>query len=168
MEIKDINRYLMEWILDFIYTGKYTLPGGTIVPSTGYCNHMLAAIRNGPPSASRIFKVKCAAAGKDLRPSHLLPHVRLYALADYFGMPESKAFARQGVMDVLHVYLGDEELNWADALEEVFSSTPDVDRGLRQVLIDIMKAHPGVWVDDGAVGFWLDDHSDVLEQVDCD
>jgi hypothetical protein len=158
----------MKWILYFIYTGKYTLPGGTIVPSTGYCNHTLAAVRDGPPSSSRIFKVKCAAAGKSLRPSHLLPHIRIYAIADYFDMSKLKTFARQGVIDVLHVYWGDEELNWYDALEEVFSNTPDVDRGLRQVLVDVLKAHPGVWVDDGAVGFWLDDHPDVLEQVDYD
>jgi hypothetical protein len=156
----------MKWTLDFMYTGRYHPPGGTLVPSTGYCIHTRASIRDGPPSSPRIFKYKCAAAGKNLHPSHLLPHIRIYGMADYFHMDDLKTFARQCVIDVLHVYWGDVE--WVDALDEAFSNTPEEDRGLRQVLVDVLKAHPGVWVDDGDVGYFLDDNFDILDEVDAD
>jgi hypothetical protein len=35
--IQEINHHLLKWTLDFIYTGCYSLPGGDLVPSTGYC-----------------------------------------------------------------------------------------------------------------------------------
>jgi hypothetical protein len=140
-----------------IETITYFVPG----------NHNRASILVGPPASPRIFKHKCAVAGKFVHPSHLLPHVRIYAIADYMHMGDLKTFVRQCVMDVLHVYWSDEELEWVDALDEAFSNTPAEDRGLRQVLVDCLKAHPGVWVDDGDVGFFLDDNFDILDEVDA-
>lgn len=148
-----------------MYTGKYILPLGDSIPLTGFCNHDRASFERDLIRA-RILKRKCAAAGKVLAPAHLLPHIHIYALADYFDMEDLKGFAGQGVMDVLHVYWNDKKIKLRNALDLAFTTTPDEDLGVRQPLIDILFAHPGLWVDDGDVRSWLEDNADVFEEVD--
>lgn len=97
-----------------------------------------------------------------------MSHIRIYTIADYFGMSDLKTYCRQGTQDVLHVYWDDEELDLADALEEAFISTPEGDCGIRSVLVDTLKDHPGLWVNEGDVQDWLDDNPKVREEVDPD
>ena len=158
----------MKHILDYMYTSTYQFPGGETVHHTAYCNHSTYALLHGPPTAPQIFKRKCPCAGKTLSASHLLLHVRIYTVADYFDMLDLKAFARQGVIDVLHVYWQYEGLDLADALEEAFTSTLDDDKGIRDVLVDAMKIHPGLVVDEGDVEEWLEDHPEVKARVNWD
>jgi hypothetical protein len=149
-----------------MYTERYILPKGKIVPSTGYCQHNLAALPHIPPDTPRIFKRKCPCAGTDTSPLHLLTHIYVYALGDYLGMPKLKEFARNGVLDVLHVHWNDKDLKLAEALNEAFSSTLDRDLGIRKALVKTLRAHPGLWVDDGDIKTWLEAHPDVLEKVE--
>ena len=158
----------MKHVLDFMYCNQYTLRGGTVVPTTDYCNHTTAALRDGPLRSHAIFRRECTCKGKRLCPSHLMPHVRIYAIADYLGMAALKNYARQGTLDVLHVYWDAEELELADALEEAFTNTPEDDRGIRDVLMNILREHPGFWVDEGSVQDWLDDNPEAAEKVDYD
>jgi hypothetical protein len=72
------------------------------------------------------------------------------------------------VVDVLHVYWQYKGLDLADALEEAFTSTPDDDTGIRDVLVDAMKEHPGLVVDEGDVEDWLEEHPEVRERVNWD
>jgi hypothetical protein len=95
-------------------------------------------------------------------------HVHVYTVADYFDMADLKTYARQGVVDVLHVYWQYKGLDLADALEEAFMSTPDDDVGIRDVLVNAMKEHPGLVVDEGDVEDWLEDHPEVRERVNWD
>ncbi|KAF1916036.1 hypothetical protein BDU57DRAFT_556329 [Ampelomyces quisqualis] len=167
VSLEDVSRRILKYTLDFMYIGRYALPLGDNIPLTGFCNHARASFERDLLRA-RILKRKCAAAGKVLAPAHLLPHIHVYALADYFDMADLKAFARQGVKDVLHVYWNDKRIKLRNALDLAFSTTPDEDRGVRQPLIDILFAHPGLWVDDGDVRSWLEEHPDIFEEVDRD
>lgn len=161
-----VSHRSMKCTLHFIYSGRYDFANGEIVPSTGYCNHDHAGFDKDKPQRARIFKRKCPCAGSTVSPSHLLPHICVYAIADYLDMPSLKAFARQGVINILHVCWNDARLDIKAALEMAFSNTPDGDRGLRQVLVDTLVGHPSLWVDDGGVGYWLDEHPEVLNEVD--
>lgn len=156
----------MDHVLGFIYTNDYTLPGGTAVSTTGWCNHTSAALLDGPLRGPQIFKRKCPCRGRVLCFSHLLPHIRIYAIGDYFDIPDLKLFAQRCTQEVLHVYWADEELELADALEEAFTSTPDEDRGVRDALVGVLKEHPGLWVDDGDVSDWLSNNPKVMDEVE--
>lgn len=83
-------------------------------------------------------------------------------------MPALKEYARKATRDVLHVCWNEceGELALAEALEDAFAGTPDEDRGVRDALVETLKEHPGLWVDEGAVAEWLDGHEDVREEVD--
>ena len=128
--------------------------------------HFSPLLKNAPAAAARVLKKDCPCVGEKTSPDHLLGHIRIYSLADYFCMADLKSFARQQIMIVLHVHWNDDKLPLRDALEEAFSTTPDRDRGLRDVLILLLKTHPSLWVDDGDVNTWLNDHELVLEEVD--
>jgi hypothetical protein len=67
----------MSYALDFMYTGKYVLPGGDTVPANDFCNHYRAAFEQDSPLRARITKRKCRYVGKTLALWHLLPHVRV-------------------------------------------------------------------------------------------
>jgi hypothetical protein len=155
----------MKHILDYMYTGAYALPNGVPIPVAEYCKHSRFALLQGPIGSPKIFKRKCPCAGKSLAPAHLLMHVRIYTVADYLDMFELKAYARQGVMNVLHVHWQDKGLELADALEEAFTATPDDDKGMRDVFVEALKEHPGLVVDRGDVREWLDANPDVDESV---
>jgi hypothetical protein len=158
----------MKHIIDFMYTSIYQFPGGTFIPLTGYCNHTTFALLHGPGKGALIFKRKCPCAGKSLAASHLLMHVHVYTVADYFDMSDLKIYARQGVEDVLHVYWQDKDLDLAGALEEAFTATPGDDAGIRDVLVNAMKEHPGLVVDEGDVEDWMEEHPEVRERVNWD
>lgn len=165
--MEQVSRRTMSYALDFMYTGEYILPGGVIVPPNDYCNHYRAAFEQNSPLRARITKRKCRYVGKTVASGYLLPHVHIYMLADYLDMADLKAFARQGVIDVLHVYWNDSGLKLRHALDLAFSGTPEQDRGLRDILVETMIIHPGLWVDDGDVRCWLEEHPEVLAEVDC-
>ncbi|EFQ86143.1 hypothetical protein CFE70_000648 [Pyrenophora teres f. teres 0-1] len=169
VEIPEVDATSMKNTLDYMYTSTYKLHGGSIVPSTEYCGHSTFALLHGPTKGPQIFKRKCPCAGKTLDPGHLLQHVRIYTLADYLDMDKLKVFARQGVVDVLHVYWLCETLELVDALEEAFTATPDDDKGLRDVFVGALKEHPGLVVDEeGEVAVWLSKHPEVEDRVHCD
>ncbi|KAH7409938.1 hypothetical protein DE146DRAFT_603899, partial [Phaeosphaeria sp. MPI-PUGE-AT-0046c] len=75
---------------------------------------------------------------------HLLPHTRVYILADHLGIDNVKPVARQGVVDVLHVHLNNQRLKLRHVLDLAFSATPAQDRGIRYVLVDRMIIHPSL------------------------
>jgi hypothetical protein len=158
----------MKYALDFMYTYKYTIPGGEIVSSTDFCNHDHALCEPDAPMRARIFKRKCKAAGQTLAPSHLLPHIHVYALADYLGMIDLKKFARRGVCHVLHVYWKDDRIKWKTALEAAFSGTPEFDRGVRIPFIGTIQDHPGLWVDKGPISVWLAENRDTWIKLAID
>ncbi|KAG9185984.1 hypothetical protein G6011_02540 [Alternaria panax] len=168
VEIPDVDAIIMKHILDFMYTSTYQFPNATTISSSDYCNHSTFALLNGPNKGSLIFMRKCPCAGKSLSASHLLLHVHVYTVADYFDMEDLKKYARKGVVDVLHVYWQYKGLKLADALEEAFTSTPDDDTGIRDLLVDAMVEHPGLVVDEGDVEDWLEEHPEVRDRVNWD
>jgi hypothetical protein len=102
--------------------------------------------------------------GKTSSPQHLLPHVRIYSVADYLKMESLKVLAQNKAQDVVHAHWKDEKLQLVTALKEAFSNTPDHDQGMRQVLIGVLKNHISLWCDEGEVRFWLEDHPRVFKE----
>jgi hypothetical protein len=106
--------------------------GGSIAPSNRYCTHR-ATLVDEPAIMGRVLNIPCLCAGKTSSPQHLLPHVRIYSVADYLNMERLKVLAQNKAQDVVHAHWKDEKLQMVTALKEAFSNTPDHDQGMRQV-----------------------------------
>ncbi|KAK5170575.1 uncharacterized protein LTR77_005163 [Saxophila tyrrhenica] len=76
----------------------------------------------------------------EAEPSHLLLHTRVYALAEKYDIPSLKQLAKKKFEMEMACYFDSPEL--AEAIEDVYCSTIDSDRGLRDVVIEAFKAHP--------------------------
>lgn len=74
--------------------------------------------------------------------SHLILHAQVYALAEKYDVPSLKQLARQKFEVAAACYYDAPEL--ADAISCVYTSTVDIDRGLRDVVLQLFKAHPQV------------------------
>lgn len=74
--------------------------------------------------------------------SHLITHTRVYALAEKYDIPSLKDLAQSKFEMAMACYYDSSE--FADAIEEVYCSTIDSDRGLRDVVIQAFRAHPAL------------------------
>lgn len=72
--------------------------------------------------------------------AHLLLHTRVYALAEKYDIPPLKQLARAKFETALACYYDSPEL--AAAIDEVYHSTIDSDRGLRDIVLEAFKVHP--------------------------
>lgn len=72
--------------------------------------------------------------------SHLLLHTRVYALAEKFDIPGLKELARSKFEMAMACFYDSPQL--ADAIEEVYFTTIDSDRGLRDVVLQGFRTHP--------------------------
>ncbi|KAM0718483.1 hypothetical protein Q7P37_005553 [Cladosporium fusiforme] len=74
--------------------------------------------------------------------SHLLMHTRVYALAEKYDIPCLKQLAQSKFEMAMACYYDSSE--FADAIEEVYCSTIDSDRGLRDVVLQAFRSHPAL------------------------
>lgn len=72
--------------------------------------------------------------------SNLLAHTRVYALAEKYDIPALKDLARSKFEMAMACYYDSPE--FADAIDEVYSSTVDNDRGLRDIVLQAFRSHP--------------------------
>lgn len=72
--------------------------------------------------------------------SHLLLHTRVYALAEKYDIPNLKVLAKRKFEMAMACYYDAPE--FADAIEEVYCSTVDTDRGLRSIVLKAFQMHP--------------------------
>lgn len=72
--------------------------------------------------------------------SYLLTHTRVYALAEKYGVPALKNLAKRKFECQMACYYDSPE--FADAIDEVYSSTIDSDRGLRDIVLQAFRSHP--------------------------
>lgn len=72
--------------------------------------------------------------------SHLLAHTRVYALAEKYDIPALKTLAKAKFEMSLACFYDSPQ--FPDAIEEVYYSTIDSDRGLRDVVIQAFRSHP--------------------------
>ncbi|EGP89096.1 unnamed protein product [Zymoseptoria tritici ST99CH_1A5] len=72
--------------------------------------------------------------------SHLILHTQVYALAEKYDIPSLKQLAKTKFEVAAACYYDAPEL--ADAIESVYSTTVDSDRGLRGVVLQLFKRHP--------------------------
>ncbi|KAK5135598.1 hypothetical protein LTR08_005078 [Meristemomyces frigidus] len=71
--------------------------------------------------------------------SHLILHTRVYALAEKYDIPSLKALARSKFETAMACHYDSPEL--PEAIEEVYCSTIDNDRGLRDIVLDLFRYH---------------------------
>lgn len=72
--------------------------------------------------------------------SHLLLHTRVYALAEKYDIPSLKPLAKKKFETAMACYYDSPE--FANAIEEVYDSTVDSDRGLRDIVLQAFRMHP--------------------------
>ena len=72
--------------------------------------------------------------------SNLLNHTRVYALAEKYDVPALKELARSKFEMAMACFYDSPE--FADAIEEVYCSTIDSDRGLRDIVLQAFRTHP--------------------------
>lgn len=72
--------------------------------------------------------------------SHLLLHTKVYALAEKFDIPGLKDLAKSKFEMAMACHYDSPE--FAEAIEEVYCSTVDSDRGLRDVVLQAFRSHP--------------------------
>ncbi|CAK4034958.1 hypothetical protein DOTSEDRAFT_71038 [Lecanosticta acicola] len=72
--------------------------------------------------------------------SHLLLHTQVYALAEKYDIPALKQLAKRKFEMSVACYYDAPEL--ADAIEYVYASTVDSDRGLRDIVLQLFRSHP--------------------------
>ena len=72
--------------------------------------------------------------------SHLLMHTRVYALAEKYDIPSLKQLAKRKFEMEMACYYDSPE--FAETIEEVYCSTIDSDRGLRDIVLEAFKSHP--------------------------
>ena len=71
---------------------------------------------------------------------NLVQHTRVYALAEKYDIPSLKHLAKNKFEMAMACYYDSPE--FADAIEEVYCSTIDSDRGLRDIVLETFKCHP--------------------------
>lgn len=72
--------------------------------------------------------------------SHLVAHTRVYALAEKYDIPALKQLAKNKFEMAMACYYDSED--FAEAIEEVYCSTIDSDRGLRDIVLQTFTCHP--------------------------
>jgi len=74
--------------------------------------------------------------------AHLLLHTRVYALAEKYDIPSLKELAQRKFEMAMACFYDSSE--FAEAIEEVYCSTVDTDRGLRDVVLQAFRSHPAL------------------------
>lgn len=72
--------------------------------------------------------------------SHLVLHTQVYALGEKYDIPSLKQLAKQKFEMAAACYYDAPEL--AEAIELVYQSTVDTDRGLRDIVLQLFRRHP--------------------------
>lgn len=72
--------------------------------------------------------------------SNLLVHTKVYALAEKYDIPSLKQLAKSKFEMAMACFY--DSPDFAEAIEEVYCSTIDSDRGLRDVVLEAFKSHP--------------------------
>jgi len=74
--------------------------------------------------------------------AHLITHAKVYALAEKYGINGLKALAKRKFSSQVKEHLSSEEFSLA--MQEVYESTVDSDRGLRDVVIQAFRTNPEI------------------------
>jgi len=77
-------------------------------------------------------------------PEHprLVIHAKVYALAEKYGINGLKALARRKFASQVGHHFSSEELPFA--IQEVYESTVEADRGLRDIVVQTFRTHPEI------------------------
>lgn len=80
----------------------------------------------------------------DAAPSHLVAHAKVYAIAEKYGITGLKLLARRKYAGQLFEdgHWSSQTAEFADSIIEVYESTVDTDRGLRDLVIQAFREHP--------------------------
>lgn len=74
--------------------------------------------------------------------SYLLLHTHVYSLAEKYDIPSLKELAKRKFEMAMACFYDSSE--FAEAIEEVYCSTVDSDRGLRDIVLQAFRSHPAL------------------------
>jgi hypothetical protein len=77
---------------------------------------------------------------EDPEESYLVLHTKIYALAEKYDIPSLKQLAKSKFEMAMACFY--DSPDFAEAIEEVYCSTIDSDRGLRDIVLEAFKSHP--------------------------
>ncbi|KAL0258136.1 hypothetical protein SLS55_007308 [Diplodia seriata] len=83
-------------------------------------------------------------ASADDAPSHLIAHAKVYAIAEKYAITGLKSLARRKYASQLFDdnHWSSRTADFAESMIEVYESTVDTDRGLRDLVIQAFRQHP--------------------------
>ncbi|KAF2716374.1 hypothetical protein K431DRAFT_323846 [Polychaeton citri CBS 116435] len=101
-----------------------------------------ARTRNPTPPLDSDSESECECEEEEYEDeeSHLLLHTRVYALAEKYDIPSLKQLSRRKFEIALACYW--DSPDFADTIDEVYNSTVDSDRGLRDIVLQAFRTHP--------------------------
>ncbi|KAH9826499.1 BTB/POZ domain [Teratosphaeria destructans] len=134
--------------------GAYRTQSPITPPASAYENRPVEVPGKGvrPPVTARAHTPPLDESGAAYEPydheeaetpedeTHLLLHARVYSLAEKYDIPALKELARQKFETALACHYDSPEL--PEAIEEVYCSTIDTDRGLRTIVMQLFANHP--------------------------
>jgi len=78
----------------------------------------------------------------DMEKPHLVTHVKVYAIAEKYGIPGLKSLARKKFAQQLQLHVN--SLEFSEACQEAYETTVDTDRGQRDVVIHAFRSDPNL------------------------
>ena len=75
------------------------------------------------------------------RPSQILPNVRMYAMADKYSIWGLQSLAKAKFKENASTGWNDDHVLFSLAIREVYESTPEQDRGLREIVVETARKH---------------------------
>jgi hypothetical protein len=171
IELQEDDPDAVEHMISYMYTFDYKDEeygdSESTVPSTGSNDGTAETMddeRQIPPEAVADAQEDSASTRGEDHPAHF-SSVRVYALADKYDISPLKELARQKFCNWA-------ENNWAcedfsAVAREVFESTPKDDRGLRDIIIQLVAKHADIFIQKDGLRQLIEDIGDLGLGVLC-
>ncbi|KAF2470994.1 uncharacterized protein BDR25DRAFT_28881 [Lindgomyces ingoldianus] len=136
-------------MLEYLYIGDYTVPTtdktDLVFPHT--CNdsnlHAFVCSHHACATQLRVRDWSCGGRGcipsPDIFPANLVHHARLYELADKYQVMGLKSLVREKFILACQSFWNTSK--FPIAAEIVFATTPEEDKGLREVVVSTISDH---------------------------
>jgi len=92
--------------------------------------------------AEEAFEFPAPEQEPDVEKPYLLTHAKVYAIAEKYGISGLKDLARRKFASQVSIHYTSTE--FAEGMQEVYDSTIESDRGLRDIVIHAFRTHPEI------------------------
>ena len=135
----DDDPQAVKRLLLYLYTFDYPEEDDSDVPMTMSCSHSPSLSSAATEEESNLGAMSNSFDDPTPRDNRMMNDVLVYAVAEKYDIPDLKDLA-------MHKFRTLASSKWSQddfhvAMEAVFSTTPETDMGLRQIVLDICKEH---------------------------